>query len=80
MDNGFIFGFTFGVGCGLCMGYLLKGRSHSDKSDSTLDENEGVSKISSNLALGDNTSYCQCKYKAVSECRMCISLIVGYNE
>ena len=45
MDNGVIFGFAVGVGCGLCLGYFLKGKDRPSGSNSTLDDGEEVSKI-----------------------------------
>ena len=45
MDNGVIFGFAVGVGCGLCLGYFLKGKGRPSGSNSALDDGEEVSKI-----------------------------------
>ena len=45
MDNGVIFGFAVGVGCGLCLGYFLKGKDRPSGSNSALDDGEEVSKI-----------------------------------
>ena len=46
MDNGVIFGFAVGVGCGLCLGYFLKGKDRPSGSNSALDDGEEVSKYS----------------------------------
>ena len=44
MDNGIVFGFAVGIGCGLCVAYFIKGKNRLSSSPSALDDGEEVSK------------------------------------
>ena len=44
MDNGIVFGFAVGIGCGLCVAYFLKGKNRLSGSPSALNDGEEVSK------------------------------------